>query len=126
MTEYFSHDANARNDSKILELRSEFGWEGYGIYFGLIETLREQSNYTYPSNALAGLKLGLNIEEALLQQILSKCFDVKLLIEKDGVFYSESLMNRMEKIDSSHHKRAAAGRKGGIASAKVKRGSSNA
>jgi hypothetical protein len=32
---YFSHDANARHDEKILELRAELGWEGYGT-FGLM------------------------------------------------------------------------------------------
>ena len=42
---YFSHDSNARNDIKILRLRRSLGLEGYGIYFCLIEMLREQDDY---------------------------------------------------------------------------------
>lgn len=30
---FFSHDCNARNDPKILALRSVYGAEGYGVYF---------------------------------------------------------------------------------------------
>ena len=44
-TNYFSHDSNARNDDKILAVRMELGAEGYGIYFMLLERLREDSKY---------------------------------------------------------------------------------
>ena len=42
---FFSHDCNARNDPKILALRSVYGAEGYGVYFMLVEILREQPEY---------------------------------------------------------------------------------
>ena len=45
-TSYFSHDSNARNDEKILAVRMRLGAEGYGIYFMLIERLRDESDYT--------------------------------------------------------------------------------
>ena len=45
---FFSHDCNARNDPKILALRSIYGAEGYGVYFMLIEILREQPEYKLP------------------------------------------------------------------------------
>ena len=55
---YFPHDCNARNDPKVLALRSVFGAEGYGVYFMTIEILREQPDYRlkvtkYLYNALA-------------------------------------------------------------------------
>ena len=34
---YFPHDSNARNDIKLIKLRSKYGYEGYGVYFALIE-----------------------------------------------------------------------------------------
>ena len=40
-TFYFSHDYNARNDTKILYMRNELGMEGYGIYWYLIEALAD-------------------------------------------------------------------------------------
>ena len=42
---YFSHDSNARNDEKIMAMRSVYGLPGYAMYFMIVEILREQSNY---------------------------------------------------------------------------------
>ena len=42
---YFSHDGNARNDDKMIAVRMKYGMEGYGIYFAIIERLRESCNY---------------------------------------------------------------------------------
>jgi len=123
---YFSHDSNARSDEKILQLRAEFGWEGYGLYWAIIETLRESSDYSFSSNAKAGLALSLNTTKEKLNDILELCFEESLLVEKDGRFFSESLMIRMEQIDEKRRKRAEAGRKGGVAKAKAKQRSSNA
>lgn len=123
---YFSHDSNARRDEKILQLRAKFGWEGYGLYWAIIETLRESSDYSFSSNAKAGLAISLNTTKEKLNDILKICFDTELLIEKDGRFFSESLMLRMEQIDEKRRKRAEAGRKGGIAKAMVKQNPNNA
>jgi uncharacterized protein YdaU (DUF1376 family) len=43
-TFYFSHDYNARMDSKIKELIYKLGIEGYGIYWALIEDLYNNAN----------------------------------------------------------------------------------
>jgi hypothetical protein len=123
---YFSHDSNARLDDKILELRAEFGWHGYGLFWAVIETLRDCSNYTYPSNARAGLALSLNIAKTDLEQFLNVAVKLGLLVEEEGVIYSESLMKRMEDIDEKRRKRAEAGRLGGIAKSNGKQISSNA
>lgn len=40
---YFSHDSNARNDEKLLAVRMKLGAEGYGIYFMILERLRDES-----------------------------------------------------------------------------------
>lgn len=45
---YFPHFCNARHDRKIKRLRKELGVEGYGIYFMLLELLREQQDMRYP------------------------------------------------------------------------------
>ncbi|MDK8252671.1 DUF4373 domain-containing protein, partial [Enterococcus faecalis] len=43
---YFSHDSNARNSDELIPVRMKFGAEGYGVYFMLLERLREEGNYT--------------------------------------------------------------------------------
>ncbi len=45
---YFPHFCNARHDRKLKRVRKELGLEGYGIFFMLLETLREQADYRYP------------------------------------------------------------------------------
>jgi uncharacterized phage protein (TIGR02220 family) len=49
---YFPHFSNARHDRKIQRLRKELGIEGYGIYFMLLETLRDQHDLTFPMKDL--------------------------------------------------------------------------
>jgi len=44
-TFYFGHDYNARSDEKIIKLISKEGWEGYGIYWAIIEKLYEAGGY---------------------------------------------------------------------------------
>lgn len=45
---YFPHFCNARNDRKLRRVRKELGVEGYGIYFMILEVLREQKDFRYP------------------------------------------------------------------------------
>jgi hypothetical protein len=85
---YFDHDYNARNDQKILELRAEYGWNGYGIYFGLIEVLCESSG-EIKRGALGGLSLGLSIDKKMLQEMLDFMVSIDLLHEENGVIYSD-------------------------------------
>jgi len=42
---YFSHDSNAKDDPKCVLLIEQLGLEGYGIYWILIEILRDQPGY---------------------------------------------------------------------------------
>ena len=43
-TFYFSHDYNARNDSKIKKLLSKHGYLGYGMFWAIIEDLYNNAN----------------------------------------------------------------------------------
>ena len=50
MQSYFSHDSNARNSDKMMQVRMDLGAEGYGIFFMLIERLREEKEYKSTTN----------------------------------------------------------------------------
>tara|TARA_Y100000296_G_scaffold83792_1_gene115584 strand:- start:1960 stop:2790 length:831 start_codon:yes stop_codon:yes gene_type:complete len=115
---YFSHDSNARNDQRLMKIRMKYGMEGYGAYFGIIEILREQSDYTLLFDDLEGIAFDLRIELNVIEDIVSN-YDL-FVIEGMSMFYSRSLKRRMECLDEKKIARAEAGRKGGIASAKVK------
>lgn len=117
---YFSHDANAHTDPKILKLRMALGWEGYGIYWAIIENLRNQETYSICESEFMFLTLSLAVDEAKLKQMLSKCLEIKLLEISEGKVFSPSLLRRMEKADAIRDKRREAGAKGGKAKANAK------
>ena len=40
---YFSHDSNAHRDYKMVKLRTKLGWGGYGLFWAIIENLRNET-----------------------------------------------------------------------------------
>ena len=111
---YFSHDSNANRDPKILKLRSKHGWQGYGIYWAVIETLREQENFNWKASDKQLLSFCFGGDEALVAEVVDTCLEVGLLaIDDDDNIHSESLTRRMEMKNKVSEKRRAAGRKGG-------------
>ncbi len=92
---YFSHDANARNDEKILELRLKYGWEGYGLYWAFVEILREATDYRIKASLIGGLSLSFNYPKDQLLQFVKDCCELELLCQTDGYLWSESLKRRM-------------------------------
>ena len=113
---YFPHDSNARNDPKIVRLRRIAGLEGYGFYFCIVEMLREANGYKLDNAAIDDLCFDLRVDASLFQTIV----DCQLLKTNGKHFWSESLLNRMKKLEDIREKRRAAGAKGGKAKAKAK------
>ncbi len=113
---YFSHDCNARNDPKILPLRSKYGAEGYGIYWMIIEILREQPDYKYPISEYycAALAMQMNVNAELVGQLIEDCCSSfkdergTLLCKDKNWLYSKSLLRRMEHVDTIREKRSRA------------------
>lgn len=117
---YFPHDSNAQHDEKILQLRSKHGWQGYGIYWAIIEKLRESTSYKFSLTAIPGLSLSLSHPQAELQALLEDCYQIGLLTKNEEYFHSESLTRRMCEIDSRRESLREFGRRGGIASSQAK------
>ncbi len=109
---YFSHDSNARNDEKVLMLRVKHGWEGYGIYWALIEMMFESTDTRLPHEKIEGIALGNNIEIALLKQIIDTAIEEGLFKSDGKYFWSESLRRRKKKFHELRERRSAAGVKG--------------
>jgi len=94
---YFPHDCNARNDYKLLRLRAQFGWEGYGIYFAIIEILREQTHFKLGKESTEALSTAIGKPLEWMQDFVSNLIRLKLLCKEDGGgLYSESLITRMQ------------------------------
>lgn len=112
MNNYFSHDSNARDDEKILAMRIDLGWEAYGLYWALVEMLRDASDYKLKANYKV-LAFSLHTTAELLQQII--CNYGLFCFSDDGdTFFSASLTKRMEEKEVvSKKRRASAGNRWG-------------
>jgi len=93
---YFSHDYNARNDEKTLELRLLHGAEGYGLFWMLIETMCENDNGGVKATLIGGLSLGYGVAKSKLMEVISTCVTVGLLYEEEGYYYSKRLLKHKE------------------------------
>lgn len=109
-TFYFKHDCNARQDEKILALRMRHKWEGYGLYWAIIERLRESSNYECVKdyNLIA---FDLRTDAATIKSIIED-FGLFTFTEDGKRFYSERLSTDMSIKNDLSASRSAAGRKG--------------
>lgn len=110
MRSYFSHDSNARNSDKLMKVRMKLGAEGYGIFFMLIERLREEEGYksTIDYDTLA---FDLRVDAEKVKQVVEN-YDLFKFTEDGKYFYSDSFNERMEMMDLKSKKLAEAGKKG--------------
>lgn len=91
-TFYFQHDYNARNDEKILELRSIFGAEGYGIYWMLLESMAETEDGKLNLSLIGGLSLGYGVAKGRLSEIVEFCINVGLFEREMQFFLSKRMV----------------------------------
>ena len=109
MRSYFSHDSNARNSDKLMKVRMKLGAEGYGIFFMLIERLREEEGYksTIDYDTLA---FDLRVEPEKVKQVVEN-YDLFKFTEDGKYFYSDSFNERMEMMDVRAQQRKSKSKK---------------
>lgn len=97
-TYYFSHDSNALTDTKILNMRADYGIEGYGLYWAIIEMLRNEKDYklNIDKSTYRAIKILTNTTIEI-EDFINDCIeDYKLFEKEEEKFYSKSLFRRME------------------------------
>lgn len=96
-TYYFSHDSNALTDTKILNMRADYGLEGYGLYWAIIEMMRNEEDYQleFSKNTFRAIKTLTNTTIDIEKYIKDCIEDYKLFQQQDEKFYSNSLLKRM-------------------------------
>ena len=97
---YFNHDSTARNDYRIVKMRSKLGMEGYGIFWAILEMLFTEENKLCIED-YDSLAFGLQCDPKLLKQVIE---DFDLFIIEDNCFYSRRLNNQIEEINSKSNK----------------------
>ncbi len=98
---YFLHDTNALDDEKITELFMEFGYEGVGLFYCILEKIAKQEK---PVKTLV-LKRQLNVGKKL-----DKCWcfmeDIGLISSSNGETFNKQLLNFSEKYQIKKEKNA--------------------
>jgi Domain of unknown function (DUF4373) len=91
---YFSHDSNTRGDEKIIALMMKHKWAGYGIFWGIIEKLRDSTNYmsVCDYNLIA---YDLRVDTSLVKSIIEE-FGLFIFTDCGKYFYSNRLNKTME------------------------------
>lgn len=109
-TNYFSHDSNARNDEKVVRLRMKHGAAGYGVYFMILERLREEANYMSAKdyNMIA---FDLRVDATIVKSVVED-FGLFDFAEDGKCFYSDSFTRRMDIKDTLHRQRSEGGKIG--------------
>lgn len=98
-TFYFKHDFHARLDMKIIKMVEYFGsWECYGIFWCIIEILSTTKGHVFKLSEISLLSSMLNVSVQKLKEILTM-FDLFVIDQDNGIFYSESLMERMAEFN---------------------------
>lgn len=105
---YFPHFCNARHDRKIRRLRKELGTEGYGIYFMLLETLREQQDLMYPMEDLDLLAEEFDVSEAKIR--VAVCNYGLFEIDEEEKFFSPKMIVYLEPYFKMKEQRKLAGK----------------
>jgi len=105
---YFKHDSNARNDPKVQALIDKYGMEGYGRFWVIVEMLREDSHYRISDKPyiLRSLANQFKTTPEETKKFLIDCVEeFELLEQKNGYFFSNSLLKRMNHLDEIRGKR---------------------
>jgi hypothetical protein len=80
----------------MMLLRMAMGMKGYGIYFGIVEILRESEGYKLPLNFEA---IAFDLRESV-EDIQNVVLNFNLFeIEENQSFFSKSLCSRMQHLD---------------------------
>ena len=110
LTSYFPHDSNARNSDKLIRLRMRHKASGYGVFFMILERLREEPEYMSVKdyNMIA---FDLREDASLIKSVIED-FGLFVFTEDGKYFYSESFKKRMGYKDDKSKKRSEAGKKG--------------
>ena len=99
-------------------LSAPFTAEGYGVYFMLVEILREQPEYklSVTKYIWSTLAMQMQVEASRVEQIITDCCtefteNGKPLLVNDGEYlYSASLLRRMGKVDDISNLRKTLGK----------------
>jgi len=94
--EYFTHDADMRNDVKIMALRRKFRHEGYAVWNFLLETLTDSDFFEieWEEISIELLAADYDVSVERLTDIVDYCVKIGLLQQEGNRLYSAAHQKR--------------------------------
>jgi uncharacterized protein YdaU (DUF1376 family) len=111
---WFKHDYSAAEDDKILELRAEYGWEGYGIFFAILEYMCKTEK-GIDRKRIGALRMVVGTVEGYLEGYLEHTLKVGLFYEENGIIWNQRIRDHIDQIQHRRVEGSKAGKKSGKA-----------
>jgi uncharacterized protein YdaU (DUF1376 family) len=111
---WFKHDYSAAEDDKILELRAEYGWEGYGIFFAILEYMCKTEK-GIDRKRIGALRMVVGTVEGYLEGYLQHTLKVGLFYEENGIIWNQRIRDHIDQIQHRRVEGSKAGKKSGEA-----------
>jgi uncharacterized phage protein (TIGR02220 family) len=95
---WFKHDSTAGRDLRIMQIKAIYGLEGIGIFWSVVEVLREQANFSWKSDesSLGILSKIIDCDKTTLKNFIADCKRIGLLnFSEDGWVFSNRLNKDM-------------------------------
>ncbi|HEX2868651.1 MAG TPA: Lin1244/Lin1753 domain-containing protein [Ignavibacteriales bacterium] len=107
---YFQHDSNARRDPKIIALIADYGFEGYGRFWAIIEFLREQKGcMRKDKNSMRALAYELRMDTSAAEKFMDDLIhEYDLLSLEEDFIFSRRLNKSIDHLDTIREKRKEA------------------
>ena len=101
--DYFSHDADMRNDVKIKALRRKFSHVGYAVWCYLLEVLTDSDFFEIEYNELNTelLSADFDISTNEFKEIIDYCIKIELLQLENNILFSVNNKKRFDVILSN-------------------------
>ena len=101
--DYFSHDADMRNDVKIKALRRKFSHVGYAVWCYLLEVLTDSDFFEIEYNELNTelLSADFDISTNEFKEIIDYCIKIELLQLENNILFSVNHKKRFDVILSN-------------------------
>lgn len=110
---WFKHDSSAGRGSRMRKMTAIHGHEGKGLYWDVLETLREQSDYVYDSDDLSLHLLSEMIgckDVVKFHNWFKDCVRIGLFEDENGRFCSPILCENMKKWETAKSNGSKGGR----------------
>jgi hypothetical protein len=113
-TFYFPHDYDSTSDPKVLAMLGEYGSEGYGLYWRIIEMMHTETTHKLCLKPYMFLAISKQMSTTVqrIEAFVNDCITVFELFQKEGdFFWCERVFTNIEKRSKGIKQRSEAGKK---------------